>query len=110
MKDNIEISYLISIFLNVLISIFALNPSFFLTAANIYVFGLWEGTLLSLIGEVIGSVVSFWLYRKGIKRFTTQKEISSPYLKRLLGTKGSEAFFLLLSLRLRVLQSKEFIR
>ncbi len=100
MKENIEISYFISIFFNVLISIFALIPSFFLTAANIFVFGFWEGTLLSLLGEVIGSLFSFWLYRKGIKLFTPQKEISSLYLNRLLGAKGGEAFFLLLSLRL----------
>ncbi|MFZ3590078.1 TVP38/TMEM64 family protein [Bacillus sp. DJP31] len=100
LMNNKEISYLISILLNVLISIFAFIPSFFLTAANIYVYGFWEGTLLSLIGEVIGCLVSFWLYRKGIKIVSQKKEFQSPYIRRLLGVKGSEAFLLLLSLRL----------
>jgi uncharacterized membrane protein YdjX (TVP38/TMEM64 family) len=100
MRENIEISYIISIFLNVVISILAVIPSFFLTAANIYVFGFWEGTLLSLIGEIIGSIVSFWLYRKGIRKFISQQDFNSLSLRRLLSARGSEAFLLILSLRL----------
>jgi uncharacterized membrane protein YdjX (TVP38/TMEM64 family) len=48
LKNNIEGSYIISIFLNIVISILTVIPSFFLTAANIYVFGFWEGTFLSV--------------------------------------------------------------
>jgi uncharacterized membrane protein YdjX (TVP38/TMEM64 family) len=100
MNDYAEISYLISIFINVLISLFAFIPSFFVTAANIYVFGFWEGLILSLVGEVLGSVISLILYRKGIKIFIREKEITLPYYKKLLTTTGMEAFLLIVSLRL----------
>jgi uncharacterized membrane protein YdjX (TVP38/TMEM64 family) len=95
-----EISYVLSILLNVLISIFAVIPSYFLTAANIYAFGFWEGTLLSFIGEVVGCIVSFQLYRRGIKSLVSQSERQWKFVKRLLSVTGSEAFFLILSLRL----------
>jgi uncharacterized membrane protein YdjX (TVP38/TMEM64 family) len=100
MKENIEISYAISIFINTIISIFAVIPSFFLTAANIIVFGFWEGAFLSLVGEVIGSIVSFQLYRKGIRRFIPNQISKPKYIERLLSTKGIQAFTLILSLRL----------
>jgi uncharacterized membrane protein YdjX (TVP38/TMEM64 family) len=100
MRNHIEISYLISILLNVIISVFAFIPSFFLTAANIFVFGFWEGTLLSLIGEIIGSLVSFHLYRIGIRRFIPKQEFKQKHLQRLLSVKGSQAFVMILSLRL----------
>jgi uncharacterized membrane protein YdjX (TVP38/TMEM64 family) len=100
MNQHTEISYLISIFINVLISILAFIPSFFITAANIYVFGFWEGLILSLIGEVIGSIISVTLYRKGIKLLTKEKEIKLPFIQRLLTSTGTEAFLLILSLRL----------
>ncbi|MBM7661504.1 putative membrane protein YdjX (TVP38/TMEM64 family) [Bacillus mesophilus] len=100
MNDYAEISYLISILVNVLISLFAFIPSVFITAANIYVFGFWEGLILSLVGEVLGSVISLILYRKGIEFLTREKEITHPIYKKLLTTTGVEAFLLIVSLRL----------
>jgi uncharacterized membrane protein YdjX (TVP38/TMEM64 family) len=100
MQSNQEFAYIISIFLNVLISILAVIPSLFLTAANIYVFGFWEGTVLSLIGEVVGCMISFKLYRMGFKKFLPKDELKGKYVKRLHSVKGTEAFILILSLRL----------
>jgi uncharacterized membrane protein YpjA/uncharacterized membrane protein YdjX (TVP38/TMEM64 family) len=100
MKEHMEISYVLSIIINILISFFAVVPSFFLTAANIIVFGFWEGAFLSLVGEVIGSIVSFQLYRKGIRKFIPNYKSKHKYLERLLSTKGIQAFTLILSLRL----------
>ncbi|MBW7475191.1 VTT domain-containing protein [Paenibacillus oenotherae] len=57
---------LISLLLSVLISVAGLIPSIFLTTANIMVFGVVPGFLLSWLGEVAGAAVSFWLYRKGL--------------------------------------------
>lgn len=58
---------LISILLNVLISVLGVVPSVFLTGANIMVFGLWGGFFVSWAGEIVGAVVSFLLYRWGVK-------------------------------------------
>ncbi|WP_246942544.1 TVP38/TMEM64 family protein [Bacillus pinisoli] len=100
MTEYRSISYFISVLLNIFISIFAFIPSFFITAANIYVFGLWEGMVLSLVGEVMGSIISFALYRKGIKLVVGEKLHTLPYLGKLQKSSGLEAFVLILSLRL----------
>ena len=55
---------------------------------------------MSLVGEVIGSVISFYLYRKGIRRFIPSPKTKSKYLERLIGATGLRAFILILSLRL----------
>jgi uncharacterized membrane protein YdjX (TVP38/TMEM64 family) len=93
-------AYLISIVINVIISILGFVPSVFLTAANLAVFGFWKGTFLSFVGEAIGAIVSFVLYRKGFRKFSETKLFSHPKVRRLLEAKGLEAFFLVLSLRL----------
>jgi len=58
---------LMSIYINAAISIMGVVPSVFLTGANVLVFGLHGGFLVSWAGEVIGATVSFMLYRWGIK-------------------------------------------
>jgi uncharacterized membrane protein YdjX (TVP38/TMEM64 family) len=93
-------AYLISIVINIIISILGLVPSVFLTAANLAVFGFWKGTFLSFAGEAIGAIISFLLYRKGFKKLSESKLFSHPKVRRLLEAKGLEAFFLVLSLRL----------
>ncbi|GMB09934.1 TVP38/TMEM64 family protein [Thermolongibacillus altinsuensis] len=95
-----NIAYLISIAINIFISILGVVPSFFLTAANLTVFGFWKGTFLSFAGEAIGAIVSFFLYRKGFRKISEKKLFSHPKARRLLEAKGLEAFFLVLSLRL----------
>lgn len=58
---------IISILLNIIISVLGVIPSIFLTGANILVFGVYKGFAISWAGEVVGAVVSFLLYRWGIK-------------------------------------------
>ncbi|MEH7378914.1 VTT domain-containing protein [Bacillus sp. JJ1533] len=95
-----EFAVVISVLINILISIFGVIPSVFITAANLLVFGFLKGTLISFLGETLGAIVSFWLYRKGFKRFVVKKLNKYPLVTKLLDTKGKEAFFLILSLRL----------
>lgn len=90
----------LSILINTFISILAFMPSVFLTAANLAFFGFWLGTLISFLGESIGAVVSFWLYRKGIKRFAPDALMKNKWLMKLQETSGREAFLLVLALRL----------
>jgi uncharacterized membrane protein YdjX (TVP38/TMEM64 family) len=57
---------IISLLINVVISVVGIIPSVALTTVNMLVFGVVPGFLLSWIGEVSGAAVSYLLYRKGI--------------------------------------------
>ncbi|RDU37741.1 hypothetical protein DRW41_07895 [Neobacillus piezotolerans] len=95
-----EAALLLSVLLNVAISIVGIVPSVFLTAANIIVFGPVGGTLVSIAGEAAGAVVSFLLYRKGFKRWADKKLPDKRWIKKLLNARGKDAFFLILALRI----------
>jgi len=58
----------ISIILNISISVLGFIPSVFVTAANNSYFGFWNGLILSILGEALGGMISFYLYRKGINK------------------------------------------
>ncbi len=58
----------ISLLINIGISIFAFLPSVFLSGANAIVFGILPGFIVSLIGETLGAAVSFWLFRLGFSK------------------------------------------
>ncbi|MBM7694115.1 putative membrane protein YdjX (TVP38/TMEM64 family) [Peribacillus deserti] len=97
-KESGLFAYLISMLMNVLISILGVVPSVFLTAANITFFGFSQGLFLSIAGEALGAIISFYIYRKGIKRITiTSGQI---LINKLQSTKGTEAFLLILALRI----------
>ncbi len=91
---------ILSILVNIIVAIFGVIPSFFVTGANILFFGFWFGTLISFIGESIGAIVAFLLYRKGFKKLSTLTVEKYPKAKKLLLKQGKEAFYLILSLRL----------
>ncbi|WP_150271784.1 TVP38/TMEM64 family protein [Paenibacillus tepidiphilus] len=91
---------ILSLVLNILISIFAFIPSVFLTGANITLFGFLNGMMISFFGEVLGAIVSFVLYRRGFLSLIRGIKNENKYLKRLQQTSGYEAFFLILALRI----------
>ncbi|SFB11971.1 MULTISPECIES: TVP38/TMEM64 family protein [unclassified Bacillus (in: firmicutes)] len=95
-----QYAILFSLVISIIISIAGVIPSVFLTAANLIVFGFWEGMLLSVLGESLGAYVSFILYRKGLRKFALQKSVNHKYLQRLLKTEGRDAFFLIIGLRI----------
>lgn len=99
--ENAQIAIFFSLLINIFISVLGIIPSFFLTAANISFFGFWSGTAVSFLGEALGAIVSFYIYRKGFK--TVSKTISTekfPKVKKLLDVEGKEAFYLILAFRL----------
>ncbi|KAA0547450.1 VTT domain-containing protein [Bacillus sp. BGMRC 2118] len=98
-ESNIYVAMVLSITLNVIISILAVVPSVFITAANISVFGFWEGSFVSLAGEVIGSIISFKLYRLGFMKLHSQNR-NIKYIEKLRHVRGVQAFILILSMRL----------
>jgi uncharacterized membrane protein YdjX (TVP38/TMEM64 family) len=90
----------LSLLASILIALAGVLPSFFVTAANILFFGFWPGTLISFLGEALGAVAAFILYRKGLKKTIDQQLKRFPKAMKLVEAENREAFFLILSLRL----------
>ncbi|MEH7093065.1 VTT domain-containing protein [Priestia megaterium] len=95
-----QIAIISSVLISVVVSILGFIPSTFVTAINLKIFGLWEGTIISFLGEVIGAIISFVLYRKGFNRIVEQKVSKYPKVQRLLHVTGKEAILMVFSLRL----------
>ncbi|MBO0587715.1 VTT domain-containing protein [Sporosarcina sp. E16_8] len=98
-ENNSLLAVGISIILNISISVLGFIPSVFITAANISFFGFGKGLILSILGEALGAMISFYLYRKGINKVKTNVSINNKHLNRLQQTKGMEAFLLILASR-----------
>lgn len=95
-----EAALLLSVLLNIVISILGVVPSVFLTAANIFVFGPVAGTMISITGEAAGAVVSFVLYRKGFRRWAGKRLPEKRWIQKLLNARGKDAFLLIIGLRI----------
>ncbi len=99
-KTYPHLAIVISICISILIAVIGIIPSVFITAANILFFGFWNGTFISFAGEAIGAAIAFVLYRKGFKHAVEEKLQQYPKVKRLMNAGNTEAFYLVLSLRL----------
>lgn len=86
---------LISISLNILISLAGILPSVFLTGANTLVFGLFLGGIISWLGEILGALISFFFYRYFL-RPTQTAESSYEKLNSLLPFETETASFRLI--------------
>ena len=99
-RENSQWAITISLLLSVIVAVLGVVPSVFITAGNILFFGFWEGLLISLLGEAIGAVVAFLLYRKGFKKTADKSLHKYPRAQQLIEAKGKEAFVLIMGLRL----------
>lgn len=95
-----NVAMLISILISIVVALLGVVPSVFVTAANILFFGFWEGTLISFLGESLGAIIAFLLYRKGFKQRIHQQLEKFPQALRLIEAENRQAFLLILSLRL----------
>lgn len=103
-EDTGMYAVLLSILLSIVISILGIVPSIFLTVANIGFFGFCYGLFLSILGEALGAIIGFYLFRKGLNKVTnkvTNKvSVNNKVLNKLQETEGLKAFTLVLALRL----------
>ena len=94
----------LSLLIEIAIAVVGVLPSFFITAANVAVFGIWWGTALSITGESLGAVVAFMLYRKGLDRLAGGKWKFAASLEsrmtKLSDAPEGRAFLMVLALRL----------
>ncbi|MBH0157187.1 MAG: TVP38/TMEM64 family protein [Bacillota bacterium] len=99
-SSNPILTVAISLSLNIIIAVLGIVPSVFLTGANIIFFGFWGGTFISFLGEILGALISFWLYKKGLNKFKLTKISMYSWVNTLRKAKGLDAFYLIFSLRL----------
>ncbi|VDA99080.1 hypothetical protein S1OALGB6SA_142 [Olavius algarvensis spirochete endosymbiont] len=94
----------LSLLLEIAIAIVGVLPSYFITMANVAVFGIWWGTILSIAGESLGAVLAFLLYRKGLNKLSRGKSRFSTSLGKRMAQLSQappiRAFFLVLAFRL----------
>lgn len=100
MANNIQLAFLISIFINIIIAILGLVPSIFITVANIAIFGPLGGLIISIIGEALGSIISFYLYRRGFKQMSADLINKHTFTQKIMHTTGKEARRLIFAFRL----------
>lgn len=100
LPESSVLAFIISVCLNILIAISGIFPSAPITAGNIVFFGFKTGVLISIIGEAAGAIISFLLYRKGLRKFFTRDKVNNRLLNKLKHTHGAEAVFLVLILRI----------
>lgn len=93
----IPVFVVVSVMVNSIIAIAGVLPSAFLTALNVQLLGFGPGVAVSIVGEAVGAVISFVLYRKALHRYTSP---DGKRLRRLREAEGVEAWFLVLGLRL----------
>lgn len=89
----------LSILVSIIVAILGVIPSFFVTGANVIFFGPVNGFLISLVGEIIGGVVSFYLYRFGFKK-KAQGLSKYKLIKKIMDSKGKEAGLFIFEARL----------
>jgi uncharacterized membrane protein YdjX (TVP38/TMEM64 family) len=99
-QANIYLAIIISILLNVLISVIGVLPSIFITTINIHFFGGLFGLFISILGESVGAVVSFYLYRKGIHHLKLNRSLNNKNFRRLKESKGLKTLFFLFVFRI----------
>lgn len=101
LPNNIVIGIIISIFINIFIAVAGIIPSTFLTAANVVYFGFQLGLIVSIAGEAIGAIISFVLYRNGIKAIENKfgRYTNLAFIEKLKSAEGIEAIILVLFLR-----------
>lgn len=94
----------LSLLVEIIIAVLGFLPSFFITAANVAVFGIWWGTGLSIVGESVGAVAAFVLYRRGLDRIAAGSGSFSTGLekrmRRLSEAPEGRAFALVVAFRL----------
>ncbi|WP_410512416.1 VTT domain-containing protein [Paenibacillus sp. BR2-3] len=93
---------IISIILNILISVIGIIPSVALTTVNIVVFGLVPGFMISWAGEVSGAMVSYILYRIGALKLNDRIRYSKKieWMARIKSMSPKRQFIAVLLARL----------
>jgi uncharacterized membrane protein YdjX (TVP38/TMEM64 family) len=89
-----------SLILSIIIAVAGVLPSIMVTAANVLLFGPGYGFLISWLGEILGAVVSFYLYRAGFKKPFRNFTAKYPRVQKIMDYVGNKIGLLLFQARL----------
>lgn len=90
-------SFIIFMLLQILQTTVLQIPSLIVTIAGSVIFGKWTAFFLSFISIMIGSLIMFWVGRKGGKKFLywlADKESADKWIEKM--TNGKYVFFLMM--------------
>lgn len=93
-------AWVLSLLISIAVAIAGVVPSIFITAANLYFFGFWQGTLISMAGESLGAAISFLLYRYWFRTRMQTSLSHFPKVARLTQASGKGGAWLVIGLRL----------
>lgn len=96
---DLRLAVVISILLEILVAVLGLFPSIFITAANVAIFGVINGFIVSTIGEVLGAQVAFYLYRYGFRK-PIQKRMKNRWVERIFNHRKEIGFSIIVQGRL----------
>ena len=99
LNNYVYLAIPISLFVSIIIALLGVVPSIFVTGANIVFFGPIEGFLISLLGEVIGGIITFYLYRFGFKK-KVEGLAKYKMIENIIHSKGKKAGMLIFEARL----------
>jgi len=89
-----------SLGISIIIAVAGVLPSIMVTAANVLLFGPRYGFLISWLGEIVGAVVSFYLYRAGLKKPFKNLTADYPRVQKIMDYEGKKIGLLLFQARL----------
>ncbi|MGI6685921.1 MAG: TVP38/TMEM64 family protein [Bacillota bacterium] len=89
-----------SLGISIIIAIAGILPSIMVTAANVLLFGPGYGFIISWLGEILGAVVSFYLYRAGLKKPFRNLTANYPRVQKITAYEGRKVGLLLFQTRL----------
>ena len=85
---------------NILINSTGFLPSAFITAVNLTVYGTIQGSILSFIGEVIGTQAGYHLYRTGVSKINPRWKTNVFWVKMQSNDSMKLVFFSIIFFRL----------
>lgn len=97
---NPKIAIFVSLVLQVVVAVAGVLPTFFITAANIHFFDFWPGVFVSFIGEALGAMIAFIIYRKGFGNVASGFADKHPSVQQLISLDGIRAAKVIFILRL----------
>ncbi len=96
---NIALKFFFLLILNLGIGAIGFVPSFFITAININTMGLALGSVLTFIGEILGALIGFHLYRWGFSKIRS-KWLNNSFFKVMKNSSPKNVFILIILFRL----------
>jgi uncharacterized membrane protein YdjX (TVP38/TMEM64 family) len=100
LTNNLLLIFMISILAQIVVAVLGVLPTYFITMANIYFFGVAGGFVVSVIGETIGAIVSFYIYRAGFQKMSQGALEKHDKIKKIVNAERYDAMKLIFVFRL----------